>query len=110
MSDDFKCHHPKNSTSTVCYHHDGIEYCSEKCFHECIARKAEHNREAAKHDSHHVGPHQNPNHDHHTHGPSDHGNIITDLNPRYPIILIQSIIIHIKSFLFLSKSFLFKSS
>ena len=86
MADDFKCHHSKTSTSTVSYHHDGVEFCSEKCFHDCINRKAEHNRLCSKgeighqeihasHSSVHTGKKML---DHH-----DHGNVITDLNPRF---------------------------
>lgn len=89
MADDFKCHHSKTSNSTVCYHHDGQEYCSEKCFHELICKKAEYNRlksktEIGHQNVHHAHSHTGEMHtgkkmlDHH-----DHGNVITDLNPRF---------------------------
>jgi len=87
MSDSFKCNHSKTSTSTVTYHHDGIEYCSESCFHECIARKAEHNRQASKGEVGHQEHHEHHGSDIHTGkkmlGHGDHGNVITELNPRY---------------------------
>lgn len=106
MADDYQCHHDKVHNTIALYHHNGHEYCSEKCFHDCIARyiillfpiiiifiiiiyrKAEHNRTAAKgeigHQEHHE--HHRPGEihtgkkllDHH-----DHGNVITGLNPRY---------------------------